>query len=163
MNSSSRARRATAVAALFVIAAMAVTAGAALGAASWSMAGPVTPSGTVDLEVTAHTKHGQRVRRYAVSFTDIPLECDDGPATFDIPTNGITVSASPEGDGFGLGMSVLARHHKVLRAWRFDATVVPRESAEGIVRVHGTKVPIGEGERDRCDSGKLNWTAELVP
>jgi len=99
------------------------------------------------------SRNGKTVVKY--TWEDFPLLCDSGPKT--------------SSDFLAFGQKV--------RRGKFDAVAVDNQSnpgarlklegklkgprnAEGTLRIEGKRVPLDGGGKDRCDSGKVAWTAQ---
>jgi hypothetical protein len=108
--------------------------------------GAVTPSGTIGFKVT-QKKHSKKKRVSGLSFSGIPVTCDEGPTTthgfvsFPVKLNKGKFNINASSSVTGASLEV----HGNLGA--------------GTIHVSGN-VPIDpSGTGTNCDSGVLSWTA----
>ena len=154
-----RLRRISMVVAVFVGALALAT---PAGASTTRYTGTFATSGTLSFKLVQDSRG--RVRMAALSFVKFPLACEDGANT---ETSGFSTDYRPLQPYFPT-LSVLAIVKKPnalrpLSTLSLDGTVTDEGSAaSGTMRIHGRKVATddpGAGSTDRCDSGKVRWTA----
>jgi hypothetical protein len=134
--------------------AVALLAPASAGAAGKKFQGAFANGGTNSFTLKK-TKHGKKVFNF--EWVGFSLACDGGPAT---SSDGLTFSVRVRNQKFeAVATPGDPKKAKLTLAGKFTSKV----TAEGTMRIEGSRVPLDGGGRDRCDSGKVAWTAERLP
>jgi hypothetical protein len=146
---------------LTVSVAVALCVGAIVGTASaWhrTLTGSIDPSGSARVHIGFKRIDHARFRVYRWSFDRVPLRCGGRRATARDSVDGSEAirNSAPGRDEFGYGVAD-GGPGKPSYAARVRGRLVRRDKARGILRVHGTAVPLKGGGQDRCDSGRLHW------
>ena len=100
------------------------------------------------------TNNGKKVMNY--DWALFSLDCDGGPKT---STNGLSFGVKVKNDKFE-AVATPSTADKVKLTLKGEFT--DGSSAEGTMRIEGSKVPVDGGGKDSCDSGKVAWTAEKL-
>ena len=145
-----------------VVAAGALALSAPASASTTKYTGTFVTSGTLTFKLIQDSRG--RVRMADLSFVKFPLSCEDGTNT---ETSGFSSDYRPRQPYFPT-LSVWAMVTKPgatrpLSTLTLGGTVTDEgASARGTMRIHGRKVATddpGGGSTDRCDSGKVHWSA----
>ncbi len=124
------------------------------GAAGKKYEGAFASGGTNSFTLKK-TKNGKKVFNY--EWVGFSLSCEGGPRT---SSNGLSFSVRVEDREFeAIASPSTPQKAKLTIRGKF----VGRSSAEGTMRIEGSRVPVDGGGRDRCDSGKVAWTADRIP
>ena len=100
------------------------------------------------------TKNGKKIFNY--EWVGFALVCDGGPRT---SSNGISFKIAVRKHKFEAVASPSdPKQAKLSIAGKFTS----KTTAKGTMRLQGTKVPVDQGGKDRCDSGKVAWNAERL-
>lgn len=145
-----------------------------LAAAAVSQAGPSNvyegsldgaEGATARVGVTTYKRNDVRYRRYRFAFDPIAVTCDgDGQQRIARRkiSGGETLPAKSDKGRFGMTAARLAPGEGVDYVAKVRGRLVADE-AKGFVRMRGDNVELEGGETAACDSGKLRFTAALVP
>jgi len=139
--------------ALAGVTAVALVAPATVGAAGKKYQGLFEAGGTNSFTLKK-TDNGKKVVNY--EWVSFPLSCDGGPAT---STNGLSFGVRVRNDKFEATATPSSEEKSKLT---LKGEFVGANSAKGTMRIEGSKVPVDGGGRDRCDSGKVAWTASKL-
>lgn len=146
--------RMRAVAVLLVALGVTLVTPPGVGAAGRQYAGAFESGGRHGFTVV-DGQRGQRLSRYG--WSGLPIGCEGGPRV----TGGSVGGRMPVVDG---------RFKVVATASNFKESKLTLRgvlkgsmTAEGTIRIRGTKVPVTGGGFANCDSGKVAWTAAALP
>ena len=101
------------------------------------------------------TRNGKKVFNY--QWDGFSLSCDGGPRT---SSNGLSFAVRVQNRKFEAVASPSTTDRARLS---IKGRFVGRSSAEGTMRMEGSRVPVDGGGKDRCDSGKVPWIAQRAP
>jgi hypothetical protein len=119
--------------------------------------------GSGKLSFKLSSKQGQW-RLFSLAFTKFPLDCDGGRNTETAALKPSYRPVQPDYPNLRVyAVFTLPNHDKPLSTLVLTGSMDgDGQSASGKMRIHGRKVPTdhpGNGSADRCDSGKVHWTA----
>jgi hypothetical protein len=146
-------RKLLALAGVSAVALGALTAPAFAGVAGKTYEGAFENGGTNSFTLKK-TNNGKKVMKYEWAL--FSMDCDGGPQT---STNGLSFGVKVKNDKFE-AVATPSTADKVKLTLKGEFT--GGGSAEGTMRIEGSKVPVDGGGKDSCDSGKVLWTAEKV-
>ena len=122
--------------------------------------GSFASSGSLSFKLSQ--RHGE-VRLFSLAFKKFPLKCQGGPNT---ETAALKPSYRPLQTNYPklrvLAIVTLPHHQKPLSTLLLTGMMHHEgKTASGKMRVHGRKVPTDNPAQssDRCDSGKVHWSA----
>lgn len=131
-------------------------------ASTTSYSGKFATKGTLSFKLVQDANGA--VRLSSLAFVKFPLSCDGGAKT---ETAKLDSSFKPLQPDFP-NLYVIAAYTKPNHTKPLSTLVLRGKvgsegaSATGTMRIHGRKVPTdppGSGGSDRCDSGKVHWSA----
>lgn len=126
---------------------------ATVGAAAKTYSGTVEPGGTIQFKVKK-TNNGKKVK--PTLFLNVPADCTSGDETV---SGNVPVPGKVQGGEFQINAVVTGFDSKLKITGEING-----DSADGTIRVHGSEVLAnGESERQQCDTGTVDWSAEKVP
>jgi hypothetical protein len=147
--------RSLTVATLAAIGALLAVAPASAG--DRTLAGAVTPAGTVKVKISTERSQRGTFRLYRFRFRELPLSCSDGNSrTLALRGQSKTLPHGPGRDVIGRGRSSLDEDGN-----RFDWIVLGLLQEPGLAagNVRVTRVRVRDGDEVRCRTGRLPWTA----
>jgi hypothetical protein len=139
---------------IVLIVAIALAAPSAVGAAGKKKYEGVFEAGGTNSFTLKKTNNGKKVMNY--EWASFPLACDGGPQT---STNGLNFGVKvKKGEFEAVATPSTAEKVKLTLKGEFTGPT----SAEGTMRIAGSRVPVDGGGKDSCDSSKIRWTAAKV-
>ncbi len=135
--------------------AVALLAPSSVSAAGKKFQGEFATGGTNSFTLKK-AKNGKKVFNY--EWVGFSLACDGGPET---SSNGLTFKVAVKKKKFeavATPNEAAPEKAKLTLSGKFTG----KNTAEGTMRIKGSKVPLDGGGRDNCDSGKVAWTASRL-
>jgi hypothetical protein len=124
------------------------------------LTGHIKPSGRAELRISYKRIDGRKYRSYDWSLDRIPLHCKSGhEISKPSVEGGMTIwNRYADDQPFGITEVGGSLRHPVYKA-TVHGHLVSRNKARGLVRVHGSSVPLRGGGHGRCESHRLHWKA----